>query len=185
MKKRTSLLLIAVVVLISAILTGCGEKKSKEEKMLEELQAEMQNVFGGLGNQVEAGTPEAQLQEISSYLTELWNDGFVNISWYASRGTNSVGDTIDIELLVERLGKTVEKKEEYDTYIAELGEEYDEIKSIWPKLSAEIDKLNDQLQTKLPEANVDYPDFDTGLFKQYNDVYDESLDALIEKAKQK
>ncbi|WP_091182010.1 hypothetical protein [Paenibacillus catalpae] len=51
---------------------------------------------------------------------EIWNDGFVNVGYYASYGTDSTGQTIDIDLMLQQLGKSMEKKPEYDAYIQVL-----------------------------------------------------------------
>jgi len=48
---------------------------------------------------------------------------------------------LDIEFTIDRLGKAMEQKAEHDAYIQGLGAEYDGIKDVWSKLSAEADAL--------------------------------------------
>lgn len=56
-------------------------------------------------------SPEATLKEISNFVvSDIWNDGFVDISWYAGSGTGSTGETIDIDFTIEQLGKAMIQK---------------------------------------------------------------------------
>jgi len=171
---RVIFLTVLAVVLV---MSGCsGNEKTEEEKVAEAIE----DAFGEQPAKEE--TPESKLQEIDSYVTGLWNDGFVNVSWYTSQGTNSTGETMDIEFTLERLKEEVEKKPEYDSYIQGLGTEYDGIKSVWNKLSEQIDILNDHLQNNPPKAETEYDGFDTGFFEQYHEAFGKDVDALIEKA---
>lgn len=179
MFKKKWLVLLVIAGALSALLVGCG--KSEEEKLLEELE----NVFGSSITTVEEGTPEATLQEIDNFITrDIWNKGFVDISWYINSGTSSTGATIDIDLTLERLGQSIEKKREYDTVINELGDDYAQIKDIWSKLSGEIDSLYEYASQNKPEAKSGDSGFDTGLFKQYSEAFGDDVAALIEKQQQ-
>lgn len=128
----------------------------------------------------EAQTPNNTLQEMNNYIVgDIWNDGFCNISWYTQYGTDSTGGTIDIDFALERLDKTMEKKSEYDNFMNSLSDtDYSEVKSIWNKLSPEIDALYNKIKEEKPTANnADY-EFDTGLFTQYHDAFSDEIDKL-------
>lgn len=166
---------LLVIVMFAALLAGCGKEKSDDEKLAEAIQS----TFGT--NVVKEGTPEAMLGDIRNYVTkDIWNDGFVDVSWYLGSGTSSTGETLDIEFTMERLGKAIEKKAEYDEYINGLDAKYDSVKQVWSKLSAEIDKLYAQIKDKTPVANDQdaKAKFDTGLFTQYSKAFEDEIDAL-------
>ncbi len=172
-KGKWSLLL--VVVMIGALIAGCAKEKSEEEKLAEALQSALGS------NVVKEGTPEAMLGEIRSYVTkDIWNDGLVNVSWYLGKGTSSTGETLDIEFTMERLGKAIEKKAEYNEYINGLDAKYDSVKQVWNKLSAEIDNLYGQIKDKTPVANDKEANakFDTGLFSQYSEAFRDEVNEL-------
>ncbi|WP_239617309.1 hypothetical protein [Cohnella mopanensis] len=155
MKWNKSLSLIALIAVL--LLVACSNKEG-----------------GSKG-----ASPEEKLFEVRNYLTKnLWNNGFVDVSWYIGSGTSSTGETLDIDFTMERLGKAVEKKAEYDEYINGLDAKYDSVKKVWTKLSAEIDHLYGQLKDKPPVANDKESKFDTGLFSQYNDAFDDEVDAF-------
>ncbi|WP_060861931.1 hypothetical protein [Paenibacillus riograndensis] len=126
-----------------------------------------------------APDPSDMLREILSFvISDVWNDGFVDISSYISSGTSSTGETMDVDFTVEQLAKTMDKKKEYDSYIAGLGAEYDSLKKVWTKLSPEIDRLYGLIQKNPPKANDTTVNFDTGIFNQYMDAFKKEVDAV-------
>ncbi|MOA47910.1 hypothetical protein D3C78_1705890 [compost metagenome] len=56
--------------------------------------------------------------------------------------------------------------------------EYDDIKQVWTKLSAETDTLYQKLKEKTPTAKDPDYDFETDLFKQYKSAFSDDVDAL-------
>lgn len=121
------------------------------------------------------------LREIKSFvIDDLWNDAFVEISWYINSGTSSTGESIDINFTVQQLGKTMEKKKEYDAYMSGLGTEYDSVKSVWAKLSGEADRLYALIQQHPPKANDSSSDYDASILNQYTDAFEKEVDALTE-----
>ncbi|WP_449602750.1 hypothetical protein [Paenibacillus sp. Marseille-Q9583] len=136
-----------------------------------------------VNNTSDSGTteqsPEATLKEISNFvISDIWNVGFVDISWYASSGTSSTGEAIDIDFTIEQLGKAMSTKLEYDNYINNLDTKYDSIKNIWSKLSGEIDRMYKQIQDTPPIANDATTKLDTGIFNQYQDAFSDEVDKL-------
>ncbi|MEO3946344.1 hypothetical protein [Gorillibacterium sp. CAU 1737] len=179
-KKLVSMLAVVLGVLV--VLSGCGGKeKSDEEKIKEALAnsiAESLNQ-GTDSKQGEKDSVESKLHDISNYVTgEIWNDGFVNVGWYAGSGNDSTGEKLDFNFMMERLGKSVEKKAEYTAYIEGLDAKYDDLKKVWSKLSSEIDTLYKQLQDNPPKADDENYTFETGAFKQYQEAFKDDVDAL-------
>ncbi|MDI4643576.1 hypothetical protein [Cohnella hashimotonis] len=172
--------LLGVGLLSAAVLAGCGE--SKEEQARKAIAEGFSSAFAAAEASASAmaNTPEGKLNEIDSYLTsELWNDGFVDVSWYISSGTSSTGDTMDIDFTIERLGQAVSKKAAYDSYVQGLDDsKYAAAKQTWLKLSPEIDRLYNQLKEKAPAANDASYSFDTGLYKQYSEAFTEEVEKL-------
>jgi hypothetical protein len=123
--------------------------------------------FGG------GDSPESKLQEIRNFvISDIWNKGFCDISHYLGDGKSSTGESLDIDFTLEQLADAMGTKAEYDTFIDSLeGEKYAKIKQIWSKLSAEIDRLYNQVLEKKPETNDSGYDFDTGRFNQYMDAF--------------
>ncbi|WP_019850598.1 hypothetical protein [Desulfitobacterium sp. PCE1] len=121
-----------------------------------------------------------KLQEMRNWLIgKVWNEGFVDIQHYVARGKSSTGQTLDIEFTLEQLDATMKKKTDYDSFIGGLAEEqYSQIKSIWGRLSPEIDRLYDQIKGTPPVANDASNSFDTGKFEQYMDAFTDAVDDL-------
>jgi len=183
-KWGTRPILLAMTLVMALIVSACGgNEKTEEEKLAEAVQEVLKDAQ--LNGEALAGEEEPsvknQLTGIGNFVTsELWNDGFVNIGFYASRGTGATGETLDIAFTIERLGKAIEQKAEHDAYIQGLAAEYDGIKDVWSKLSSEADKLYQQLEATPPAANDSSYAFDTGLFQQYSDAFRDDVAALNE-----
>ncbi|MUT65703.1 hypothetical protein [Paenibacillus sp. NEAU-GSW1] len=175
-------LLIVLSLVTALVFAGCAKEKSDEEKM----QELVEEAFKDSGIKVDASstsdekpTVESTLFDINNFVIgDIWNDGFVNIGDYAGSGTNALGETMDIDFTIEQLGKAMEKKAEYDTYIQGLESNYDDVKQVWTKLSSEIDTLYNKLKENPPKADDNDYEFDTGLFQQYSDAFSADVDAL-------
>ncbi|HBR09269.1 MAG TPA: hypothetical protein DD735_10325 [Clostridiales bacterium] len=122
-------------------------------------------------------TPEEKLFEIRNWLvSDIWNDGFCDMSWYYSTGKSSIGQSMDAEFSLEQLEKAIEKKSEYDVYISDLPEKYSEIASVWSKLSEQVDVLYTEVQSRGTEVTGD--ELDTGLYNQYFNAFDDAYRQL-------
>ncbi|MDD4564768.1 MAG: DUF4878 domain-containing protein [Eubacteriales bacterium] len=130
----------------------------------------MNNSFGG----------SDKLSEINNWLIgDIWNDGLCEIGHYTYDGTGSTGNSIDIDFTLSQLGGAMDKKAEYDNYINGLDDEqYSQVKSIWEKLSPEIDNLYSQIKANKPVASDASTDVDTGKFEQYQDAFSDAVYAL-------
>jgi hypothetical protein len=134
----------------------------------------MNNSFGS------GDSGSSKLSEINNWLTDdIWNKGFCDISWYASSGTSSTGDTLDVDFTLAQLDAAMSKKTEYDSYMDSLnGDEYSQVKTVWAKLSPEIDTLYTQIKTKKPIANDSSTDIDTGKFTQYQEAFSDAINDI-------
>ncbi|GGG78836.1 hypothetical protein [Paenibacillus radicis (ex Gao et al. 2016)] len=178
-KRNKNLVLIGLAFAMLLVFSGCASKKTDEEKLADAIQEALKDSSKNENASKDPDTLESHLKEISHFLTsDIWNDGFVNISWFIGSGTNSTGDKMDIDFTIERLGKAMEKKAEYDTYIQGLDASNDGLKQVWTKLSNEIDVLYNKLKEKTPVAEDSSYEFDTGLFEQYRDAFKKDIEAL-------
>ncbi|MBV6717328.1 hypothetical protein [Paenibacillus chitinolyticus] len=186
MSKRSKMsFLIGMAVVLLFVMSGCGSKEKtadvKPTETAKSSPASTANPANASAKPKEPA-PESKLSEISNFMTSsIWNDGFVNVGFYTSRGTGSTGQTLDMDFTMERLGKAMEKKAGYDTYIQGLDAKYDNVKQVWAKLSKETDNLYKQLKENTPKANDENYKFDTGLFEQYSDAFRDDVRALKKK----
>jgi hypothetical protein len=117
------------------------------------------------------------MAEINVYIiSDIWNEGFCDIGWYVSMGTNSIGGTMDIDFTISQLEIAYGKKKEYDEFISNLDEnEFANVKNIWKKLSIEMDVLFNKLKCETPIANSSDYNFDTGKFDQYMNAFSDAI----------
>ncbi len=117
------------------------------------------------------------LTEVCDWVTsDIWNDGFCDISHYIEDGKNSVGETMDIEFTISNLSIALEKKSQYNDYVMSLDDsssQVGQLQNAWAKMCEQIDVLHNQITAETPRpADFSY-EFDAVLFKQYyNSFYD-------------
>ncbi|WP_010498432.1 hypothetical protein [Paenibacillus elgii] len=182
--RNKSVFLIGMAVVMLFVSSGCAKEKTDEEKLAEAIQKSIANSANktDASTKKEEPTVESKLAEISNFITgTIWNEGFVDISWYKSDGTSSTGKELDIDFTIDRLGKEMDKKAEYDAYIKGLDAKYDNVKQVWTKLSGETDNLYKQLKENKPQAKDKSYKFNTGLFEQYSKAFKDDVQALKKK----
>lgn len=108
------------------------------------------------------------LFEVADWATsDIWNDGFCEISYYVKNGKGATGKDIDINFVIDNLKIAVEKKTDYDNYIQSLDDsvaEQKQLKDAWGKMIEQIDILYKSATSKTPAVG---DKFDTALFNQY------------------
>ncbi|GKS13723.1 hypothetical protein YDYSY3_47230 [Paenibacillus chitinolyticus] len=186
MSKRSKIsILIGMAVVLLFVMSGCGSKEQTADvKPTETAKSSPANTANpaNASAKPKEPAPESKLSEISNFMiSSFWNEGFVDITWYVSNGTGNTGKKLDIDFTMERLGKAMEQKAEYDTYIQGLDAKYDNVKQVWTKLSKETDNLYKQLKENTPKANDKSYKFDTGLFEQYSSAFRDDVRALNKK----
>ncbi|MFS0840399.1 hypothetical protein [Paenibacillus sp. 1P03SA] len=157
MSKRSKMsFLIGMAVVLLVVMSGCGSKEKTEDvKPAETAKSSPANTANpaNASAKPKEPAPESKLSEISNFMiSSFWNEGFVDITWFVKNGTGNTGKKLDVDFTIERLGKAMEKKAEYDTYIQGLDAKYDNVKQVWTKLSKETDSLYKQSEGKYTEG---------------------------------
>ncbi len=170
--------LLSVALIVSSIcFVGCGGENTIQESNSSKTEVVKND---GETSEKPQKTEKQKLKEIKNFLTsDIWNDGFCDISHYIGDGKNSTGKTMDLDFTIEQLGKAMETKKEYDEYIKGLDDsKFSDVKSDWEKLSGQIDILYGKLKDKKPVVGDYTYDFDTGLYSQYSDAFGKDIDKV-------
>jgi len=122
-------------------------------------------------------SPKNKLNEIHGYIvSDLWNKGLCDIKWYVNSGTGSTGNSIDIDFTISQLDNAYKKKKAYDEYVQGLdATQFSNVKSIWVKLSPEIDILYNQVKSKKPTPKDSGYNLDFGKFVQYMEAFGDAV----------
>ncbi len=141
------------------------EKKEEERKKAEE---ERENL------------PENKFVTIQNeFVTELWNELFVNISSYIYDGTDCMGREFDLERAMKKAEKAMEHRDEYNEYVKALDDsKYADLKEVWNNLLNEIDNLYAQIKNNPPKATDTTYNFSTDKLSNYMDDLEDALDDL-------
>lgn len=107
------------------------------------------------------------------YVGEIWNN-FVDFDWYRTTGKDSTGSDIDIEFAFNSFLGSYALKEEYNSYINSLPEEYAELKDVWSKMNEQIELIYQDLNTN--GVAQGQPDLNLDLLRQYSERFYELID---------
>ena len=152
MKKRFKVLLF--VLFFALVLTGCGDKEEGSKKSKTMTREDIVD----------------ELHTVNNEITELWNEVICNVSWYSRTGTDSVGDELDIEFLIEHMDRYFNKVRDRKEFINGLSEEYNDIKDAYNKLLEQANIIYDELKKETPKPNVELSYRENiSLFTQYQD----------------
>ena len=109
-----------------------------------------------------------RLQEIANDLTDVWNNVINEVKWYAEDGTNSVGEELDIEFLIDRMDVYYDKIKEDKKFIDQLSDDYSNFKDSFNKAYEQAIKIYDEIKQETPVANSELSYLsDIELFSQY------------------
>jgi len=127
-----------------------------------------------------SGTTKSMLTEIDNFITtEIWYLGFREILYYINQGSNTNGQSLDIDKTLAQLGQGILKKAEYNNYISDLDDaNYTAVKNSWSSLSSEIDVLYHHLITNKPAARDKTADLDISKFKEYQWAFAEAVSGI-------
>ncbi len=129
----------------------------------------LENAFSG----DEADPNKTTISTVREWLvSDIWNSGICDMSWYYEYGTSSTGETLDPDFTLQQLAKAMEKKADYDAQMAALPDEYSEISELWVKVSEQVDILYKEIQARGTEVTGN--GLDTGLYNQYFDAFDDA-----------
>lgn len=120
-------------------------------------------------NVQEEKSVEDMIHEINNwYVSDVWNN-FVDFDSYRKTGKDCTGSEIDIDFAYEKFKKSYEKKNEYDSYINGLSDEYIEFKETWNKMSEQIDIVYKDLEDNGIENGGESLSLD--YLRQYSDYF--------------
>lgn len=79
------------------------------------------------------------------YVGYVWNDGIVDMKWYAEYGTNSVGEELDIDFCIRNFNKELDSNlNSYDEYIGNLSpDKFSDLQYSWNKMYTEIIEIQE------------------------------------------
>lgn len=100
----------------------------------------------------------------------IWNELFCNVSHYFDNGKDSIGEEFDFDKAMKKADLIMSKKDEYDTFMNNLSDDYKELKEVWNKILPETEKLYDKLKKDRPTAMDEDYDFDVDIYIEY--MYD-------------
>lgn len=159
---------------ISCIKVDKGWKiKELPDEIVDVISANMISVFENFENseepEVEEVSAEDMIYEINNwYVGDVWNY-LVDFQCYISTGKDCTGADIDIDFAYSQFKKSYDKKDEYNTYINNLGAEYQDVKDVWSKMVVQMDEIYNQLETNGVVQNGININLD--LLGQYGDAF--------------
>jgi hypothetical protein len=114
-----------------------------------------------------------RLYEIDNFVIgDLWSEGFCNIGWYISSGTNYVGGNLDIDKTLKELKSSMSQLKIYDKYITGLkGSEYESLQAAWADLYKEAQALYKNVLSTPPKAKDSTSTFNPDTFVEYRDKF--------------
>lgn len=139
------------------------------DKETEEILYSSEENNNAVENVQEEKSVEDMIHEINNwYVSDVWNK-FVDFDSYRKTGKDCTGSEIDIDFAYEKFKKSYEKKNEYDSYINELSDEYIEFKETWNKMSEQIDIVYKDLEDNGIENGGESLSLD--YLRQYSDYF--------------
>lgn len=108
---------------------------------------------------------------------DIWNKGFCDIGWYVNDGTDSCGESLDLDKTIARLKKSLQNKEKYNGFMNKLqGKKYKKIKKTWNTMYREMGKLENIIDNEKPRHSKDY-EFPNGtlsdcVWTMWDEIYD-------------
>ena len=123
-----------------------------------------------LSTNTEKSDEEIRLPVIANWATDIWNEGFDDISTYVKTGKSAVGQTMDVQFTIDNLKLAYSKKDTYNDYIQSLDDSVSEqaqLINAWNKMIEQADILYNKVVTETPQANDPNYELDIGLFYQY------------------
>lgn len=116
---------------------------------------------------------EDKLFEIENWYTgDIWNN-FVDFDSYRLTGKDCTGSEIDIEFAYKNFKKSYAKKDEYDSYISSLSDEYADLKEAWEKMNEQIELIYADLEANGISEGGDR--LSLSLLQQYADAFDDYI----------
>lgn len=172
MKKK----LLITLIMTSLALTACGAKEKTETNESQQAQIETTENVSQQQREIQTETVVSEkdmLLEINNWIVgDVWNKGFCDFYHYEEDGTSSTGESIDIEFALSQFKENYKKKDEYNSYIHSLSNDFENIINIWDKLIKEADTLYAHYENGVEQTGTSA---DTAIFTQYRDAFSENV----------
>ena len=96
-----------------------------------------------------------KLIDVTNWLTsDIWNDGFCDLSWYVETGKGSTGQDVDVDKIISNLKESMKSKDKYDKFIK--SQSNDELIKAWEDTMAELEPLYKQICAEKPANDGKY-----------------------------
>ena len=120
-----------------------------------------------------------ELNNINNDVTDLWNNVFCEVKWYAEDGTSSTGDTLDIDFVVSNMDKYYNKVKNNKNFIDKLSDDYADIKNAYSKMFDKATAIYNNIKKETPKANTELSyNSEIELFNQYQSYLWETITEL-------
>lgn len=124
-------------------------------------------------SEVSENSVEDMLYEIENWYTgDIWNN-FVDFDSYRLTGKDCTGSDIDIEFAYKNFKKSYAQKDEYDSYINSLSDEYADLKEAWNKMNEQIEIIYADLEANGIKEGDER--LSLSLLDQYADAFDDYI----------
>lgn len=120
-----------------------------------------------------------KLVSTNNWLTSVWNDGICDISHYLNSGTNSVGEAMDVEFVLQILNDKYAQKDEQLKFVNSLDDtKYSLIKTSFIKAIEQADIIVEKVNKDIPKPNTttDYQENITSFSQYQSTFYDKVMD---------
>lgn len=149
------------------------EERSYEYKIIDSETAEIIYEYNSKDNQPEEKESEKSVDDMlfeikNWYIGDIWNN-FVDFDSYRTSGKDCTGSEIDIEFAYDDFLESYELKDEYNSYINSLPEDYEDLKSVWSKMNEQIENIYNDLETNGLDEGL--PRLELDLLRQYSDKF--------------
>jgi uncharacterized protein YcfL len=149
-------------LLCLGLLVGCSSGTSNNTSNTEEQSESVET----------SNDPKELIKEVNNwYVSDIWNDGLCDVSWYLSQGTSSTGEELDIEFTMRNLDKSMQKLDTYNDEMNALSDDWEDAKYTWSKMYGEIKRNYELIKGKELKANEEIEGFSTDKLTQYADKF--------------
>ncbi len=181
------LLLVLLIVSTVCALYGCEKpnvgaekKESREQEQIKDMETKEETNKNSKIQSNERET-DSVLRKIQNWYTgEIWNN-FVDFDAYRETGKDCTGSDIDIEFVYNNFIESYKHKDEYDSYINSLTEEYGGLKKIWGKMNEQIELIYQDLEANGVTQGREGLELD--LLRQYSEKFYELISEYCNKGK--
>lgn len=177
MKKQITTYIL--ILILTFIITGCNNNYNATNKKTNKNNSDITEKEENNPKQMTDSEIINELNNINNDVTVLWNKVFCEVVWYAGEGTNSTGDTLDIDFVVANMDKYYNKVKNDKDFVDKLNDDYNDIKNAYSKMFDKATIIYNNIKAETPKANtkLSYKS-EIELFNQYQDYLWEAIKEL-------